>query len=137
MATVTTEVERLPDIEELSLQSSPSTAVQRQIPDAAVVNMRHAACAAAASGVAEDDAADANPDRQPQVPGTQRLWIRTFGCSHNISDSEYMAGMLQQVRQMVSDISVCIRPPGQLISTLSQQQCWFRAEQSVERTCKC
>jgi hypothetical protein len=23
-----------------------------------------------------------------KVPGTQRIWIKTFGCSHNISDSE-------------------------------------------------
>lgn len=29
------------------------------------------------------------------VPGTQSVWIKTFGCSHNISDSEYMAGQLQ------------------------------------------
>lgn len=28
------------------------------------------------------------------VPGTQRLWVATFGCSHNVSDSEYMEGML-------------------------------------------
>ncbi|EFJ44304.1 hypothetical protein VOLCADRAFT_64943 [Volvox carteri f. nagariensis] len=29
------------------------------------------------------------------VPGTQAVWVKTFGCSHNISDSEYMAGQLQ------------------------------------------
>lgn len=29
------------------------------------------------------------------VPGTQKVWIRTFGCSHNVSDSEYMEGILQ------------------------------------------
>ena len=46
---------------------------------------------------AEDGEADDQAAVQPRVPGTQRLWIRTFGCSHNISDSEYMAGMLQQV----------------------------------------
>lgn len=28
------------------------------------------------------------------VPGTQAIHIRTFGCSHNQSDSEYMAGQL-------------------------------------------
>ena len=31
-----------------------------------------------------------------QVPGTQKVWLKTYGCSHNISDSEYMQGMLQQ-----------------------------------------
>ncbi|GIL63707.1 hypothetical protein Vafri_17597 [Volvox africanus] len=28
------------------------------------------------------------------VPGTQSVWVKTFGCSHNISDSEYMVGQL-------------------------------------------
>jgi hypothetical protein len=29
------------------------------------------------------------------VPGTQAIWVKTFGCSHNISDSEYIMGQLQ------------------------------------------
>ena len=28
------------------------------------------------------------------VPGTQSVWVKTFGCAHNVSDSEYMAGQL-------------------------------------------
>mmetsp|Transcript_38917 Transcript_38917/g.110147 ORF Transcript_38917/g.110147 Transcript_38917/m.110147 type:complete len:352 (+) Transcript_38917:232-1287(+) len=28
------------------------------------------------------------------IPGTQLVWVKTFGCAHNISDSEYMAGQL-------------------------------------------
>ena len=28
------------------------------------------------------------------VPGTQRVWLKTFGCAHNTSDSEYMAGQV-------------------------------------------
>lgn len=28
------------------------------------------------------------------VPGTQKIWIKTYGCSHNVSDSEYMEGIL-------------------------------------------
>ena len=28
------------------------------------------------------------------VPGTQKIYVKTYGCSHNISDSEYMEGML-------------------------------------------
>ncbi|CAJ0577562.1 unnamed protein product, partial [Mesorhabditis spiculigera] len=28
------------------------------------------------------------------VPGTCAVWLRTWGCSHNSSDSEYMAGIL-------------------------------------------
>ncbi|KAI9084694.1 hypothetical protein K1719_033338 [Acacia pycnantha] len=30
----------------------------------------------------------------PKIPGTQTIFIKTFGCSHNQSDSEYMAGQL-------------------------------------------
>ena len=29
------------------------------------------------------------------VPGTHAIWVRTFGCAHNQSDSEYMLGQLQ------------------------------------------
>jgi len=27
-------------------------------------------------------------------PGTQSVYVKTWGCSHNNSDSEYMAGQL-------------------------------------------
>jgi threonylcarbamoyladenosine tRNA methylthiotransferase CDKAL1 len=33
-------------------------------------------------------------DRTVQVPGTQKIWFKTYGCSHNVSDSEYMEGIL-------------------------------------------
>jgi len=29
------------------------------------------------------------------IPGTQRIWVKTWGCSHNRSDGEYMAGLLE------------------------------------------
>ena len=28
------------------------------------------------------------------IPGTQKIWVKTWGCAHNNSDSEYMAGQL-------------------------------------------
>lgn len=28
------------------------------------------------------------------IPGTQTIYIKTWGCAHNSSDSEYMAGLL-------------------------------------------
>lgn len=28
------------------------------------------------------------------IPGTQKIFVKTWGCSHNNSDSEYMAGQL-------------------------------------------
>lgn len=37
------------------------------------------------------------------VPGTQTIYIKTFGCSHNQSDSEYMAGQLSAYGYTVSD----------------------------------
>ena len=40
-----------------------------------------------------------NPSRNKPVaesfiPGTQSIYIKTWGCSHNNSDGEYMAGLL-------------------------------------------
>ena len=28
------------------------------------------------------------------IPGTQKIFVKTWGCAHNNSDSEYMAGQL-------------------------------------------
>lgn len=28
------------------------------------------------------------------IPGTQSIFVKTWGCTHNTSDSEYMAGLL-------------------------------------------
>nr|XP_006121893.1 threonylcarbamoyladenosine tRNA methylthiotransferase isoform X1 [Pelodiscus sinensis]XP_014428431.1 threonylcarbamoyladenosine tRNA methylthiotransferase isoform X1 [Pelodiscus sinensis]XP_025039774.1 threonylcarbamoyladenosine tRNA methylthiotransferase isoform X1 [Pelodiscus sinensis] len=40
--------------------------------------------------VQEDD----DPPSDSIIPGAQKIWIRTWGCSHNNSDGEYMAGQL-------------------------------------------
>ena len=34
------------------------------------------------------------PIADSYIPGTQNVFVRTWGCSHNNSDSEYMAGQL-------------------------------------------
>ncbi|XP_028790546.1 threonylcarbamoyladenosine tRNA methylthiotransferase-like [Neltuma alba] len=39
----------------------------------------------------------------PKIPGTQTIFIKTFGCSHNQSDSEYMAGQLLAFGYTLSD----------------------------------
>ncbi|XP_045827633.1 threonylcarbamoyladenosine tRNA methylthiotransferase isoform X2 [Trifolium pratense] len=39
----------------------------------------------------------------PSIPGTQTIFIKTFGCSHNQSDSEYMAGQLSAFGYSLSD----------------------------------
>lgn len=37
------------------------------------------------------------------VPGTQTLYVKTFGCSHNFSDSEYMTGLLRSYGYRFTD----------------------------------
>ena len=44
----------------------------------------------------EDMSTAAVPEEAKRsVPGVQTVYVRTFGCSHNQSDSEYMMGILQ------------------------------------------
>ncbi|XVE55025.1 hypothetical protein DITRI_Ditri03aG0128000 [Diplodiscus trichospermus] len=38
----------------------------------------------------------------PEIPGTQTIYLKTFGCSHNQSDSEYMAGQLSAFGYAIS-----------------------------------
>ena len=37
------------------------------------------------------------------VPGTQNIYVKTYGCSHNISDSEYMEGILSQYGYRITE----------------------------------
>lgn len=37
---------------------------------------------------------DTDQEHISQVPGTQKIYVHTFGCSHNMSDSEFMMGQL-------------------------------------------
>ncbi|KAH7834046.1 hypothetical protein Vadar_012187 [Vaccinium darrowii] len=39
----------------------------------------------------------------PKIPGTEIIYMKTFGCSHNQSDSEYMAGQLSAFGYALSD----------------------------------
>lgn len=38
--------------------------------------------------------APSKPVADSFIPGTQSIYIKTWGCSHNNSDGEYMAGLL-------------------------------------------
>lgn len=38
--------------------------------------------------------ATSKPVADSFIPGTQSIYIKTWGCSHNNSDGEYMAGLL-------------------------------------------
>jgi threonylcarbamoyladenosine tRNA methylthiotransferase CDKAL1 len=46
--------------------------------------------------IGADEAGDAAETADVAVPGTARIYLKTYGCSHNSSDSEVMAGQLQQ-----------------------------------------
>ena len=37
------------------------------------------------------------------VPGTESIYVKTFGCSHNISDSEFMIGQLAEYGYNIVD----------------------------------
>ena len=34
------------------------------------------------------------PSQGQTFLGPSPVWVKTFGCAHNVSDSEYMAGQL-------------------------------------------
>ncbi|XAR57488.1 tRNA (N6-L-threonylcarbamoyladenosine37-C2)-methylthiotransferase [Bertholletia excelsa] len=44
-----------------------------------------------------------NVPHSPKIPGTQTIYMKTFGCSHNQSDSEYMAGQLSAFGYVLTD----------------------------------
>ena len=84
----------LQDIEDMHSAGEPRDAsIRRELPSQ-VKRQRHAnelAVDLSASPAACTDTAPAPPG----VPGTESVWVKTFGCSHNYSDGEYMAGQLQ------------------------------------------
>lgn len=47
--------------------------------------------------------------RQHSLPGTSSLWLKTFGCSHNTSDAEYMHGQLEQYGYRSARIKAILR----------------------------
>lgn len=48
---------------------------------------------------------DDEPPGDSIIPGVQKIWIRTWGCSHNNSDGEYMAGQLAAYGYKITDNS--------------------------------
>ena len=84
----------LEDIEDIQAAGEPGkAAVLRELPPR--VHRQRSAIAANADDAAADEVGT-DVDAAPSgVPGTQRVWVKTFGCSHNFSDGEYMAGLLQ------------------------------------------
>jgi threonylcarbamoyladenosine tRNA methylthiotransferase CDKAL1 len=86
------------DIEDLALGGSISTIGSRSSASISqVLPRRVAAPPKATKGDDESSASafDVKDDMTKGVPGTGKIFVKTYGCSHNISDSEYMAGMLE------------------------------------------
>ena len=46
---------------------------------------------------------DNDKENHHSVPGTQRIHVKTFGCAHNHSDSEFMSGQLQAYGYKLTD----------------------------------
>ncbi|XP_059151882.1 threonylcarbamoyladenosine tRNA methylthiotransferase-like isoform X3 [Physella acuta] len=51
----------------------------------------------------DENAVGDNEQRDSYVPGTQSIYLKTWGCSHNNSDSEYMAGQLAAYGYQITD----------------------------------
>ncbi|XP_008807670.1 threonylcarbamoyladenosine tRNA methylthiotransferase-like [Phoenix dactylifera] len=74
-----------------------------------------------------------DPLSNPQIPGTQTIYMKTFGCSHNQSDSEYMAGQLSAFGYATTDdpeeadlwlINTCtVKSPSQSAMTTLISKC--------------
>ncbi|KAL7118251.1 hypothetical protein ACP275_03G123900 [Erythranthe tilingii] len=73
------------DIEDLLVGGGGGAPPGFRIPVAAAVGIKPK------KSVSRDYLKDYNTSK---IPGTQTIYIKTFGCSHNQSDSEYMAGQL-------------------------------------------
>lgn len=43
------------------------------------------------------------------IPGTQSIYIKTWGCSHNNSDGEYMAGLLASNGYTITGNCLCAK----------------------------
>jgi threonylcarbamoyladenosine tRNA methylthiotransferase CDKAL1 len=49
---------------------------------------------------------------QGDLPGNQKVFVKTFGCAHNSSDSEFMAGLLSEygyhLTESIEEADVCV-----------------------------
>lgn len=51
----------------------------------------------------EQPSSDNPQNPEGHLPGSQSVFVKTYGCSHNISDSEYMAGLLADYGFTITD----------------------------------
>lgn len=79
----------LDDIEEMTAPANDSVRPSRGVARRVVRRAEKRA-----SGETEEAEEQLSPSEF--VPGTQSIYVKTYGCSHNHSDSEYMCGLLAQ-----------------------------------------
>ena len=80
----------LDDIEDMTAPANDSARPSRGVARRVVRRAEKRAPA----GEAEEGEEQLPPSAH--VPGTQSIYVKTYGCSHNHSDSEYMCGLLAQ-----------------------------------------
>ncbi|XP_027353619.1 threonylcarbamoyladenosine tRNA methylthiotransferase [Abrus precatorius] len=85
------------DIEDLLIGSRTASPPGFRLPLAAAVGV------GVGGGTKRNQLASPSPSPSPAIPGTQTIYMKTFGCSHNQSDSEYMAGQLSAFGYSLSD----------------------------------
>lgn len=96
------EEEHVDDVEDTALPSSRGTVS----PDGAVSGGRHPCSGTdvVLHGTKQQrQQIEAPTARDSHVPGTQAIYVRTFGCSHNGSDSEAMMGLLRDYGYRLTD----------------------------------
>ncbi|KZV40882.1 threonylcarbamoyladenosine tRNA methylthiotransferase-like [Dorcoceras hygrometricum] len=80
------------DIEDLLVASGGGGAIPGfRVPVAAAVGVNHKLTK---KNKISGSISNATSRNSSKIPGTQTIYMKTFGCSHNQSDSEYMAGQL-------------------------------------------
>lgn len=81
MATSVHAVHAVDDIEDIYVDASDTRANRGAL--------------ASSEPVSREPVCQPDAEARATVPGVQSVWVKTFGCSHNQSDSEYMMGVLQ------------------------------------------
>lgn len=85
----------LGDIEELG--SAPGEGQRAQLLQAHVQLVSKASAGSDWRDAATaDDGGGGSGATAGALPGRARIWVKTWGCAHNTSDSEYMAGQLAE-----------------------------------------
>lgn len=79
----------------MAIDAVPATVDDIEDALLSVDDSRAARSALAEPGPAEARTREPTAEERATVPGAQSIWVKTFGCSHNQSDSEYMMGVLQ------------------------------------------